>query len=193
MKAKIASVLRQLATKEMADVRREWGKYNVDGNASINFHITQNTPDRVEGEYRAQGMKMWTLEYGSGSLMDKSNPLLEKYKKSEKYNKARGQSPVSKKDKALYNPGGTEIRTRPKGKYFDLDGEEQQGSGLGYSKDWEYGLNAERLNPPYAVTPVEPHHIIKDIVPRRDTVHKQQFRADLAACMAEFFRGVMNK
>ena len=193
MRAKIASVLRQLATKEMADVRREWGKYNVDGNASINFHITQNTPGRVEGEYRAQGMKMWMLEYGSGSLMDKSNPLLEKYKQSEKYNKVRGQSTVNQEDGALYSPEGTEIRTRPSGRYYDLDGQPQEGSGLGYGKKWKYGLNAEHLHPPYAVEPIPPHHIIKDIVPRRDTVHKQQFKEDLAACMTEFFRGVMNK
>ena len=190
---KIADAMRQLAIKEMADVKREWGKYSVDGNASINFRITQNTPTLVEGEYRAQGMKMWTLEYGSGSLLDKSNPLLEKYKRGNVYNHLRGRSPTARGEKSLFDPDGTEIRTRPKGTYYDLDGKPHEVSGLGFSSHWKFGLNAEKLGGGHAVVPIEPHHIIKDIVPRRDTVHKQQFKQDLAACMTEIFRGVMKE
>lgn len=189
---KIADAMKTLAKKEMADVNREWGKYSVDGSASIKFRITQDTPTLVEGEYRAKGMKMWTLEYGSGSLLDKSNPLLTKYQRSKIYNKSRGQSPNSIRSEGLFNPNGTEIRTRPKSTYYDLDGVPHKGSGLGYSGKWNYGLNAERLGS-HSVIPIEPHHIIKDIVPRRDTVHKQQFKQDLAACMTELFKGVMRE
>lgn len=188
----IAGVLKSLAAKEMADVRHEWGKYgDVEGTASITFKITENTKTHVNGEYSAKGMKMWMLEYGSGSLMDKLNPLLEKYKNSEKYNKVRGQSPKKKSDTALFDPNGTEIRTRPKGTYYDLDGNPQEGSGLGYTSHWHYGLNAEKLGGGYAVIPIAPHHIIKDIVPRRDTVHKQQFKQELASCLNEIFREAM--
>ena len=181
----IADAMRILAAKETADVERGWSKYGkVNGNASITFTITKETKNLVEGEYRAKGMKMWMLEYGSGSLMDKSNPLLDKYTGSTKYNWRRGSSPIS-------DPGGTEIRTRPKGTYYDLDGKPQEGSGLGHSAKWQWGLDAEKLRGGHAVKPIEPHHIIKDIVPRRNTVHKQQFKEDLAKCMAEMFRGVM--
>lgn len=188
----IADAMRTLAAKEIADVKRGWSKYHADGNASITFTITKETPDIVEGEYRAEGMKMWMLEYGSGSLMDKSNPLLEKYLINNlynmRYNWRRGQAPKGGSD-----PSGTEIRTRPKGTYYDLDGKPHEGSGVGYSNNWQWGLNAEWLRGGNAVKPVAPHHIIKDIIPRRDTVHKQQFKEDLAKCMARMFRGVMGK
>lgn len=188
----VASVLKNLAAKEIADVKNEWNKYgDVEGTASITFRITENTKNLVEGEYRAKGMKMWTLEYGSGSKMDTSNPLLERYKNSKKYNQLRGQSSKSKSDDTLYNPKGTEIRTRPKGTYYDLDGNKQEGSGLGFSANWQYGLNAEKLGGGHAVTPIEPHHIIKDIIPRKNTVHKKQFEQELSSCIDEIIRGAM--
>ena len=191
----IADAMRTLAAKEMADVKRGWSKYHVDGNASITFTITKEAQGIVEGEYRAKGMKMWMLEYGSGSLMDKSNPLLEKYKNSKNYNAVRLKAPVSlEHSDVLRDPSGTTIRTRPDDKpYYDLDGKPQEGSGLGYSAKWKYGLNAEILRGDKAVKPIAPHHIIKDIIPRRDTVHKQQFKEDLAKCMTQMFRGVMGK
>lgn len=54
-------------------------------------------------------------EFGTGSKMDITNPALDRYKKSELYNKAR--------------PSSNEIVTRGKGKYIDIYGIVRDGRG----------------------------------------------------------------
>ena len=189
----IADAMQQLAAKDIADIKREWDKYDIEGNAYITFKITKDTPMLVEGRYDAKGMKMWMLEYGSGSKMDMTNPHLKEYKRSKVYNSNRG--------KVGQSLSGTEIRTRPKGSYEDIDApehKEHQGSGLGFGSQWRWGLNAEWLRgfnnergKPNAVEPIEPHHIIKDIVPRKNTVHKQEFQANVLKAIRDELRGVM--
>ena len=196
---RVVDAVEVLAAKDIADVEREWDKYDVAGNAYITFKITKDTPILVEGRYDAKGMKMWTLEYGSGSKMDMTNPHLKEYKRSEVYNSNRG--------KAGQSLSGTEIRTRPKSEsdedgYEDIDApnhKRHQGSGLGFGSKWTIGLNAEWLRgknkerggKPNAIDPIEPHHIIKDIVPRKNTVHKQEFRANILKAISDELRGVM--
>ena len=179
----IAEALEKLAEREMTDIEREWDKYNAPGKANINFMITKDTDTIVKGTYNASGMKMWLLEYGQGTQMDTSNPLLERYEMSDVYNSKRGHAPYSM---------GHEIRTRPKDGYDDLDGVHHAGSGLGISKNYEYGLNVEWFGGKREIKLVWPHHIIKDIIPRKDTVHKQMFKQDILSALRDIMKGAMN-
>ena len=136
----VADVLTKYSLGFKNDINNEWNRLNIDGNADVNFAITADTPTYVSGEYRASGQKAWIAEYGSGSLLDRSNPGLAEYMDSGKFNREREDF---------------EIRTR-KGEYTDLDGELHMGSGLG----GEHGLNAETIGRP--VTPHPASHVMKE-------------------------------
>lgn len=163
----ISKAVTQWANKNIADIKGEWGKSTIEGNAEINFKITKDSPNEVTGEFTASGQKMWMNEYGSGSKLDRSNPFLSQYTSSSVFNKER------------LNDTGFEyaIRTRPSGHYYqDLDGNNHRGSGIGMP----HGLRLESKTTfgDMAVKPHEPKHTIKETL-TGNTVYNEQFKQDL--------------
>jgi len=78
-------------------------------------------------------------EYGTGSLMDQSNPALDEYKSSGLWNPARTD---------------TTIRTRPKGTYTNIFGEVQEG------KAPRPGIDLEKVAPERILL-VPPSHALE--------------------------------
>lgn len=167
----LAAALEHSAQGFLSDIRSEWSRFpNVPGNADITFRIKNDDYNTVTGEYAATGQKMWILEHGSGSKMDKEdkNPDLAEYKRSELWNPERGKEPGA-------DPSGTEIRTRPRSVngqgwgYLDLDLNKRRGSGAamphGLNAEWSMkGLGSHRA------VPQEPQHIIHDtLIPPEGT------------------------
>ena len=164
----ISKAVTQWANKNIADIKGEWGKSTIEGNAEINFKITKDSPNEVTGEFTASGQKMWMNEYGSGSKLDRSNPFLSQYTSSSVFNKER-----------LNEIGDFKyaIRTRPAGHYYqDLDGNNHRGSGIGMP----HGLRLESKTTfgDMAVKPHEPKHTIKETL-TGNTVYNEQFKQDL--------------
>lgn len=151
----LSDIVSRYAEKNMADIRNEWSKENVKGNAEIRFKITREDVFGVTGQYEASGQKAWIVEHGSGSLMDDAseNPGLSQYKSSKYWNDERE---------------GTEIRTRT-GEYSDLDDNMHTGSGLGGS----HGLNAEKLRGGRKVVPHEPRHVLKETLTSNTVINLQ--------------------
>ena len=74
----ISKAVTQWANKNIADIKGEWGKSTIEGNGEINFKITKDSPNEVSGEFTASGQTMWMTDYGTGSTLDRSNPLLSR-------------------------------------------------------------------------------------------------------------------
>ena len=173
----IADVVQHYAQRNMADIKNNWDKSKafgygiVDGNAEINFKITSDTPALITGEYRASGQKMWILEYGSGSNLDKSNLWLSDYISSDKFNPIRAEY-------------GFAIRTRF-GSYRDLDNNEHQGANVNYP----YGINLEAKTDRsyYRVMAQEPQHIIEETL-SKDTAINRDFKQSLLVAVGESIR-----
>lgn len=163
----ISKAVTQWANKNIADIKGEWGKSTIEGDAEINFKITKDSPNEITGEFTASGQKMWMNEYGSGSKLDRSNPFLSQYTSSSVFNKER-----------LNEIGEFEyaIRTRPKGSYQDLDGNNHSGSGIGMP----HGLRLESKSTfgNLAVDAHEPKHTIEETL-TGNTVLNEQFKQDL--------------
>lgn len=163
----ISKAVTQWANKNIADIKGEWGKSTIEGDAEINFKITKDSPNEITGEFTASGQKMWMNEYGSGSKLDRSNPFLSQYTSSSVFNKER-----------LNEIGEFEyaIRTRPKGSYQDLDGNNHRGSGIGMP----HGLRLESKSTfgNLAVDAHEPKHTIEETL-TGNTVLNEQFKQDL--------------
>lgn len=163
----ISKAVTQWANKNIADIKGEWGKSTIEGNAEINFKITKDSPNEVTGEFTASGQKMWINEYGSGSRLDRSNPFLSQYTSSSVFNKER-----------LNETGDFKyaIRTRPREDYQDLDGNTHVGSGIG----GKHGLRAESVSTfgDKAVKPHGPMRTIKETL-TGNTVYNEQFKQDL--------------
>lgn len=81
----------------------------------------------------------WAIldEYGSGSLMDTKNPFLDDYRNSGLWNPARTD---------------TKIRTRPRGPYTDIFGNQQVGTAP------VAGVDLEALD---VVSPTPPSHAMR--------------------------------
>ena len=138
----ISDVMKQYSHGFISDIKRGWDKESIEGEANVNFAITSDTPTLITGEYRATGQKAWIAEYGSGSLLDKSNPMLNEYRNNSAFNAERSED--------------FEIRTRT-GEYTDLDGKTHVGSGLG----GVHGLNAEKLRGRPAIAH-SPKHVMRE-------------------------------
>ena len=171
----IADVMKAYSLGFMNDMHNGWNKANIHGNATVNFAITADTPTVVTGEYRASGQKAWIAEFGSGSLVDKSNPTLDSYRNNSAFNPERSND--------------FEIRTRT-GEYTDLDGVVHEGSGIG----GVHGLNAEKLGV-HSVTPQLPRHVMKEVLGEGDAPEpvraKNMKRAILDAFGVQVKREVM--
>ena len=149
--SEIADALKSSAEKHIQQINGEWQKHKGLGESNIQFEITVDRIDRVEGVYRASGQGMWVMEYGKGSKLDRNNPFLSRYT----------SSPVFNRERENY-----EIRTR-KGTYKDIDGNSHVGSGLG----GKHGLNAEKFKKKKPLA-MEPLYIIRDSL-TKDSVLNQ--------------------
>lgn len=162
--SQLADCLTKASRGIISDIRSEWSKSKVEGNAEIDFQVTNDDYDIVRGTYTARGQKMWILEHGKGSKMDdgKENPGLADYKRSDLWNRERGKAPGN-------DPSGNEIRSR--GPYRDLDGNWHEGSSMAMP----HGLNLEWAtagnNRPFAkVATREGHHYVRDnVMPKEGT------------------------
>lgn len=162
--SELADCLTKASRGIISDIRSEWDKSKVDGNAEIDFRITNDDYDMVRGEYEAKGQKMWILEHGKGSAMDneQENPGLADYKRSDLWNPERGKPPGN-------DPSGNEIRSRDP--YRDLDGNWHEGSSMamphGLNLEWQTAGNGR----PFAkVATRKGHHYVRDnVIPRKGT------------------------
>jgi hypothetical protein len=82
-------------------------------------------------------------EFGTGSLMDRSNPFLDAYRQGELWNPYRGK----------HGPDDTAIRSRQAGPYTNIFGEQA------VSRAPVPGFNLERLGGKYAPQP--PSHAMR--------------------------------
>jgi hypothetical protein len=83
-------------------------------------------------------------EWGTGSLMDESNPALENYRNSRMWNPRRHD---------------TIIRGRPKGQYTNIFGETKVSSGSMAGLDLEYLSNIGEL--PFDIRVQPPSHAMQ--------------------------------
>lgn len=88
-------------------------------------------------------------EWGTGSLMDLDNPFLSDYWNSELWNPAR-------KD--------TAIRTRPKGTYTDIFGNEQEAEGRNPGFNLERELNNPNRKHPPNILLTPPSHAMQQAI-----------------------------
>ena len=169
--SEVADVVQHYAQKNVADIQNQWGGSRIEGEAKIDFKITADTPGLIAGEYRASGQKMWILEYGSGSNLDKSNLWLSDYISGDKFNPIRAEY-------------GFAIRTRF-GSYRDLDNNEHQGANVNYP----YGINLEAKTDRsyYRVMAQEPQHIIEETL-SKDTAINRDFKQSLLVAVGESIR-----
>lgn len=124
----IRGIVASYVSAAIQQVKGQWGAYQEDGNAELTSEeliIAQNV---VAYTLIATGQKMWILEYGKGSEMDKvDNPFLEDYIDSEEFNYDRVNRNFA-------------ILGRPKGEYKDLDGKTHISSGSLEGIDLEHDL-----------------------------------------------------
>ena len=172
--SELRNVVDKYLKKKKSEVENEWNRHSeAAGDAVARIETEEKSKGydlNVTGRLACFGMKMWTLEYGKGSLMDRDNPFLDEYTHSRYWNPARS-----------YNLNT--VRTRPLEKYYDLDGNEHWGSGIMGKGD---GLNIETAWGGYKWSfgkknqvPVWPaSHIVKEAM-TRDNIVTQDFKQEL--------------
>ena len=110
-------------------IKSEYSHYPASlGKADVNT-VKKIAKEEIELVFNAIGQRALILEYGRGSSMDRDNPALDEYMRSDVFNR---------------NRIGLEIRTRPKGVYYDLDG------------------NPHVSHTKYA--PLKPEHIVREAI-----------------------------
>ena len=136
------------------------GKINARyGNMSAipgNAHLNVSTPEVIAGGIMVQlftgDFKAFIAEYGSGSLLDKSNPYLEAYKGSDMWNKEREHE----QNGFLGRQAGETV--------FSPDGTSYESTGKMRGMHLEWGIKASKHRfkalPPYK--PFEPQHVIQE-------------------------------
>ncbi len=162
--SQLADCLTQASRGIISDIRSEWSKSKIEGNADIDFTVVKDDFDTVKGTYTDRGQTMWTVEHGNGSKMDdsKENPGVADYKRSDLWNRERGKAPGN-------DPSGNEIRSR--GPYRDLDGNWHQGSSMamphGLNLEWETAGKGKKFA---KVASREGHHYVRDnVMPKEGT------------------------
>ncbi len=162
--SELADCLTRASRGIISDIRSEWSKSKIEGNADIDFHITNDDYDIVRGTYEATGQKMWILEHGKGSKMDneQENPGLEDYKHSDLWNPERGKPPGN-------DSSGNEIRSR--GPYRDLDGNWHEGSSMamphGLNLEWKTAGKGKKFAK--VATRVGHHYVRDNVMPKEGT------------------------
>ena len=122
-------------------IKSEYSHYPASlGKADVNT-VKKIAKEEIELVFNAIGQRALILEYGRGSSMDRDNPALDEYMRSDVFNR---------------NRIGLEIRTRPKGVYYDLDGNPHV-SHTNVNRDLEKTDNSK-----YA--PLKPEHIVREAI-----------------------------
>lgn len=144
----IASVLLEQAQKICDRVRSSWDegmRPGISGKKEIRVNPEWGTlKNAVVIEILAQGQAAWELEFGKGSLMDRSlssNPYLADYIDSDQWNDYRT---------------GVSVRGRPEGTYSDLDGVGQDSTGCMRGLSLEKDIGSRDAD----FAPVSPQYII---------------------------------
>lgn len=134
----------------------EYAKFPASlGQADIDSEVRARLKSEISLILKAIGQKALIAEFGKGSLMDRNNPALPRYQSSHDYNPNRLDG---------------EIRSRPKGIYYDLDGIPHKGTGGNKILEGK----SERFNP------IEPRHIVRELLKEE----LNRFTADLTAYIA---------
>ena len=130
----ISDFMKEIIEREYSHYPSSMGKADIDT-------IKQIAREEVSLVFKAIGQRALILEYGKGSKMDRENPALERYMNSAIFNKNRTD---------------LEIRTRPKGIYYDLDGVPHE-SKTNANRELESSGNKK-----YA--PIKPEHIVREAI-----------------------------
>ncbi len=144
----IATVLLEQAQKICDRVRKNWDegmRPGISGHKEIHVGNPMVIRNAVMIEILSQGQAAWELEFGKGSLMDRSlssNPYLADYVDSDQWNDYRT---------------GVSVRGRPEGTYEDLDGTPHESSGGMRGLSLEKSIGS--LDADFA--PVSPQYIVR--------------------------------
>lgn len=131
----LSFLVNQWATEVSWAIQNKWeGSHGVEGNAEISVDVPYISSGNVVEYIRAQGDKAWILEYGSGHTLDESNPYLEDYKSSDRWNPAResdGNEFIGRAaGETVYVPDGTTYESTGRAEGMRL--EHQMGNKLPY-------------------------------------------------------------
>ena len=158
---KIKHIIRDYSRAACELVRQEWN-YEADddryGNAEISYTV-EDAQAAVVAVITAIGQKAWILEYGKGSLMEKSaeeNPFLEDYISG----KATGADGLPRFNQRRIERGFA-ILGRPKGRYLDLDDVEHFSTGT--FDGWS--VQVTPYTPmKFGIDPAYPRKVIKTVL-----------------------------
>jgi hypothetical protein len=120
-------------------IRSRWDSLGIPGKSEADFYPLSIVQGIVASRISGWGQRAYIAEFGSGSLMDKNNPYLEKYLQSPEFNQWRLHS------------SRMPIMGRSAGEYQDLDGRTEVSTGK------MQGLDLERDGKPQW-QPHEPMH-----------------------------------
>lgn len=155
---KIGQILRNYSRVACEQVRQQWSRYDVDGEAEIDYKV-EDVETVVTAFIWAAGQKAWLLEYGKGSKMERStteNPFLAEYLSG---------SVTGIDGEPLFNPDrlqrGLAIIGRPFGFYLDLDDVIHFASGYLEGALFE---PVEGRKFPFTFEPLPPRKIIKNVL-----------------------------
>ncbi|GMA50130.1 hypothetical protein GCM10025857_14870 [Alicyclobacillus contaminans] len=151
----------EAVVKDLADTVLENARANLGGDypevsASLQASLTSLAQSGlIDGQIGSDHWEAWLAEWGSGSLMDRTNPDLAQYMGSELWNPVRD---------------GFDITGRPEGPYLGLDGALHESSGklAGISledlveHDPAFREWADTHVGPGAFQPKPPLHFIRD-------------------------------
>lgn len=136
-----------IATQVMTEWMRIGYQPQISGEAEVKTAVKRVTKDTILFVISGKGQRALLMEYGKGSLLDRSNPYLSEYIQWEGFNY----------DRLLQ---GFAILGRPKGKYKDLDNKTHFSGGNLAGKNLEEILGSK--NPKYQPFPA--FHVIRNAV-----------------------------
>ena len=149
----IMEVILEWANEIKRRVEAKWNNMSqIPGNASLHVVDTPPIAGAIMVTLLTGDFKAWIAEFGSGSLLDPSNPYLEAYKNSSMWNSKRTM-------------GDTGFRGRKTGEtVYVPDGSTYKSSGKMYGMHLEWGIkmNEHRHSalPPFK--PFAPQHTIRE-------------------------------
>jgi len=131
----LSALVYQWAKEVSWTIQNKWeNSQGVDGLAECSVDVPYISSGNVVEYIRAWGDKAWILEYGSGHTLDESNPYLEDYKSTDRWNPARASDGNEFVGRAageiVYVPDGTTYESTGKAEGMRL--EHQMGNKLPY-------------------------------------------------------------
>ena len=137
----IETAVDMIAPEIVGKIETEYSHYPSSlGKAEVKT-VKKIAKEEILLVFNAIGQRALILEYGKGSAIDKENPALDEYMNSDIFNK---------------NRMNLEIRTRPKGVYYDLDGNVHV-SHTNANRDLEQSGNSR-------YEPLKPEHIVREAI-----------------------------